>query len=51
MRYATGPRMHNHLRSSRKNLKKITAFLKGLEPDLSGLIEVDHGSYRTGGKS
>jgi len=51
MRYATGPRMHNHLRSSRKNLKKITAFLKGLEPDLIGLIEVDHGSYRTGGKS
>ena len=51
MRYGTGPRMHNHLRSSRKNLTKITSFLQDLEPDLIGLIEVDHGSYRTGWKN
>ena len=51
IRYGTGPRMHNHLRSSRKNLAKITTFLQGLEPDLIGLIEVDHGSYRTGWKN
>jgi endonuclease/exonuclease/phosphatase family metal-dependent hydrolase len=49
MRYATGPRVHNHFRSSRKNLVNITSFLKDLEPDLIGLIEVDHGSYRSGG--
>ncbi len=49
--YATGPKVHNYARSSRKNLKKITTFMRGLEPDLIGLIEVDHGSYRTGGKN
>ncbi len=51
IRYATGPKMHNYVRSSRKNLKRITAFLRELEPDLIGLIEVDHGSYRTGGEN
>lgn len=49
MRYATGPRMHNCMRSSHRNLQRITSFIKGLEPDLVGLIEVDQGSYRTGG--
>ena len=51
IRYATGPRMHNFVRSSHRNLERIAGFLRGLEPDLVGLIEVDHGSYRSGGKN
>jgi len=49
--YATGPKVHHIVRSSRKNLVRISDFLHELEPDLVGLIEVDHGSYRTGGKN
>ena len=49
--YATGPKMHNYGRSSHKNLLKITTFMRDLEPDLIGLIEVDQGSYRTGWKN
>ncbi|MEE4253897.1 MAG: endonuclease/exonuclease/phosphatase family protein [Desulfuromusa sp.] len=49
--YATGPKVHNSMRSSTRNLARISAFLRELEPDLVGLIEVDHGSYRTGGKN
>lgn len=51
IRYATGPRMHNYVRSSHRNLERIAGFLRELEPDLVGLIEVDHGSYRSGGKN
>lgn len=51
IRYATGPRLHRSASSSGKNLERITAFLRDLEPDLVGLIEVDHGSYRSGGKN
>ncbi len=51
MRYATGRRMHHYFRSSRKNLGRITSFLQEQQPDLVGLIEVDHGSYRTGWKN
>lgn len=47
--YATGPRMHDYVRSSSRNLERISLFLRGYEPDLVGLIEVDQGSYRTGG--
>ncbi|WP_321368934.1 endonuclease/exonuclease/phosphatase family protein [uncultured Desulfuromusa sp.] len=49
--YATGPKVHDSMRSSGRNLARISAFLRELEPDLVGLIEVDHGSYRTGGKN
>ena len=49
--YATGPKVRNYARSSGKNLTRITTFMRELEPDLIGLIEVDHGSYRTGGKN
>jgi len=49
IRYGTGPRVHQYVGSSRKNLARITTFLRDLQPDLVGLIEVDHGSYRTGG--
>jgi len=51
MRYATGPKARNYVRSSQKNLQRITDFLCQMEPDLVGLIEVDHGSYRSGGKN
>jgi endonuclease/exonuclease/phosphatase family metal-dependent hydrolase len=51
IRYATGPKMHNYVRSSHRNLERITTFLREQEPDLVGLIEVDHGSYRSGGKN
>jgi endonuclease/exonuclease/phosphatase family metal-dependent hydrolase len=43
--------MHNYVRSSQRNLERITAFLRDLEPDLVGLIEVDQGSYRSGGRN
>ncbi|MDT8444534.1 MAG: endonuclease/exonuclease/phosphatase family protein [Desulfuromonadales bacterium] len=49
--YATGPRIHNYARSSHKNLARIAAFMRDLQPDLVGLIEVDNGSYRSGGLS
>ena len=51
IRYATGPSLHRSISSSRKNLERISTFLRDLEPDLVGLIEVDHGSYRSGGKN
>jgi endonuclease/exonuclease/phosphatase family metal-dependent hydrolase len=51
IRYGTGPKMHQYLRTSHKNLERITNFLRQLEPDLVGLVEVDHGSYRTGGEN
>ncbi len=55
IRYGTGvgPGFHwpipfgGYFRRTRKNLAKITQFLKAKEPDLVGLIEVDNGSYRS----
>ena len=51
IRYGTGVKMRNLLSPSSRNLERITAFMRELQPDLVGLIEVDHGSYRTGGKN
>lgn len=51
IRYATGSKMRNFIRPSSRNLAQITTFLRELEPDLVGLIEVDHGSYRSGRKN
>lgn len=51
IRYATGPKMHSYMRTSHRNLNRIAAFLRGMEPDLIGLVEVDQGSYRSGGKN
>src|ERR1700676_3825353 len=56
IRYATGtgPAFHlpmpgaGYLRSSRRVLEQITGFIRGEDPDLVGLIEVDTGSVRTG---
>lgn len=51
IRYATGRRAHNYVRSSHNNLENIIAFLRDQSPDLVGLVEVDHGSYRSRGKN
>ncbi len=51
IRYGTGPRFHHYMQPSRKNLARIAEFLRGLEPDVIGLIEVDQGSYRSGGEN
>jgi endonuclease/exonuclease/phosphatase family metal-dependent hydrolase len=56
IRYATGtgPSFHlpvpgaGYLRSNRKVLDGITNFIKSLDPDIVGLIEVDTGSVRSG---
>ena len=56
IRYATGtgPAFHlpvpgaGYLRSSRAVLSQITEFIKRMDPDVVGLIEVDTGSIRTG---
>ena len=51
IRYATGPKAHGFVRPSNRNLGRITGFLRDLQPDLVGLVEVDYGSYRTGRKN
>ncbi|MBW2476035.1 MAG: endonuclease/exonuclease/phosphatase family protein [Deltaproteobacteria bacterium] len=51
IRYATGPKVHHYMRPSHKHLSRIAAFIGQLEPDIVGLIEVDQGSYRTGGQN
>src|SRR5271165_2994502 len=56
IRYATGVGAAFHLpipgagylRSSRRTLDRLTAFIKQQDPDVVGLIEVDTGSIRTG---
>ena len=56
MRYATGTGAAFHLplpgagylRSNRPVLESITEFIRGADPDVVGLVEVDTGSIRTG---
>jgi endonuclease/exonuclease/phosphatase family metal-dependent hydrolase len=56
IRYATGtgPAFHlpvpgaGYLRSNPQVLERITTFLRGLDADIIGLIEIDTGSIRTG---
>ena len=56
IRYATGtgPAFHlpvpgaGYLRSSTRVLSRLTSFLKSLDADLIGLLEVDTGSIRSG---
>ncbi|HEU4879162.1 MAG TPA: hypothetical protein VFT21_06915, partial [Gemmatimonadaceae bacterium] len=56
IRYATGtgPAFHlpvpgaGYLRSNSRVLDRITQYLKSLDPDLVGLIEIDTGSIRSG---
>ena len=52
IRYGTGGRRFllpssGYLRRTHENLDKIIHFLKGLDPDIIGLVEVDAGSYRS----
>ena len=55
IRYGTGSgwRFHlpfpfsGYLKRSSRNLERISSFLKSVEPDIVGLLEVDNGSYRS----
>jgi endonuclease/exonuclease/phosphatase family metal-dependent hydrolase len=51
IRYATGEKARNFARFSNRNLERIAAFLREQQPDLIGLVEVDLGSYRSGGRN
>ncbi len=56
IRYATGSGTHFHLpfpfsgyiRHTSGNFKKIVDFIKFVNPDIIGLVEVDSGSFRSG---
>lgn len=37
-----------YLKKTGRNLEQIAAFIKNVEPDIAGLIEVDSGSFRAG---
>jgi endonuclease/exonuclease/phosphatase family metal-dependent hydrolase len=55
IRYGTGAAWHYHLplpfsgflRRTQRNLDRIAGFLKEVQPDIVGLVEVDNGSYRS----
>jgi endonuclease/exonuclease/phosphatase family metal-dependent hydrolase len=55
IRYAAGIGRHFHLpvpysgyfKNTNGNLKKIVDFIKSVNPDIMGLIEVDSGSFRS----
>lgn len=56
IRYGTGGRRplfpwSGYWRRTHANLESITAFLRSLDPDIVGLIEVDAGSYRANKKN
>ena len=36
-----------YLKNTDENFKQITAFIKSMRPDITGLIEVDNGSFRS----
>ena len=51
IRYGTGAERHRvpflgYLRRTQRNVDQIVDFMRPLEPDLIGLVEVDAGSYR-----
>ncbi len=56
IRYATGGRRYvlpfgGYLHNTRRHFEKIVDFIKSLNPDIIGLVEVDMGSYRSGRKN
>ena len=55
IRYGTGGKRDlpwsGYLRRTGPNLGRITDFLRPLNPDIVGLVEVDAGSYRSGRKN
>jgi len=52
LRYGTGGKRRHpwsgYFRRTSRNMEKIISFLRNLEPDIMGLVEVDAGSYRSG---
>ena len=58
IRYATGASRHFHfpvpgagyLRRTDRNLDQLIRFFEALDPDILALVEVDLGSFRTGGQ-
>ena len=40
-----------YLKKTNKNLLKIAGFIKKMNPDIVGLVEVDSGSFRTGNRN
>lgn len=56
IRYATGHRNNYHLplpfigffKKTEINLRQIIDFIRSVDPDIVGLVEVDSGSYRSG---
>lgn len=56
IRYGTGGKriyfpLSGYLKKTHRNLEGIIQFMRGLNPDLIGLIEVDAGSYRSSKKN
>lgn len=56
IRYGTGSRQprapwSGYFRRTSKHLNQIIGFVKPLDPDVIGLVEVDGGSYRTRGRN
>lgn len=56
IRYGTGDKTcrmpwSRMFRHTHRNLHDLTAFLRSLDPDIVGLVEVDSGSYRSGRKN
>jgi endonuclease/exonuclease/phosphatase family metal-dependent hydrolase len=56
IRYATGGETirfpwSGYFRRTRQTLEQIVAFLKEVQPDIAGLVEVDAGSYRSDRKN
>jgi endonuclease/exonuclease/phosphatase family metal-dependent hydrolase len=49
--YATGLKARHFMGPSKRNLKRISSFLQEQDADLVGLVEVDLGSYRAGGRN
>lgn len=39
---------HHYLRAPRRNIEKICRYIRGENPDIVALVEVDTGSFRTG---
>lgn len=58
IRYATGASRNFHLpvpgagylRRTHPNLERLIRFFEAIDPDILGLVEVDLGSFRTGGR-
>lgn len=43
--------LHRYLRSTRKHMERLHVFVQETSPDVLGLVELDSGSYRTGGSN